>query len=57
MTVKGIKTKPAEARAIAPVVRLAKLESRGREEEEYVVLCEEVDKIPAEVRRLERATC
>lgn len=67
----GIMMKPAEARAMAPVVRFARLESWGKddEDEEDVVvvmvvvldwrtpLLGEEDTTPVEASRLERATC
>jgi len=56
MMVRGIRTKPAEARAMAPVVRLARFESWGKEDDEYFALGKVVDTIPVELRRFERAT-
>lgn len=63
MTVIGIMMNPADARAVAPVLRLAMLESRGNDEEEE----EEEEEWfgppfgtvtnPVEARMLERATC
>ncbi len=48
--------KPAEARAMAPVVRFAKLDNCGRDDEERAVFAG-TDTIPVEARRLERKTC
>ncbi len=55
MTVIGIMTKPTDARAIAPVVRLARLDSRGRLEDEYCALTLAASTMPADVRRLDLA--
>ena len=55
MTVMGIITKPTDARATAPVVRLAKLDSRGRLEDEYCALTLAASTRPADVRRLDFA--
>ena len=58
----GIMAKPALARAMAPVVRLARLLSWGSEEDEYVRAVEVeggsvAETMPVAARRLERATC
>lgn len=55
MTVIGIMTKPTDARAIAPVVRLARLDSRGRLEDEDCALTFAASTMPADVRRLDLA--
>ena len=57
MTVIGIITNPAEALAIAPVVRLAMLDNLGKLEEEYWALSTDACSMPVEVRRLDFATC
>ena len=48
---------PAETRAKAPVVRLARFDSLGREDEEYLAFDEEVATKPLILRMLERVTC
>ena len=56
MTVMGVMMKPAQTRAMAPVVRFAMLESLGSEDEYLASLCEAATS-PLDVRMLERATC
>ena len=48
---------PAETRAKAPVVRLARFESLGREDEEYLSFDPEETTRPVDARILELATC
>ena len=55
MTVIGIMMNPTDARAIAPVVRLARLDSRGRLDDEYCALTLAASTMPADVRRLDLA--
>lgn len=50
-------TKPADARAIAPVVKLAILLSLGRLEDEYSAFPLVASISPVDVRRLDLATC
>ena len=57
MTVIGIIINPAEALAIAPVVRLAILDNLGKLEDEYCALPTEACTTHVEVRRFDLATC
>ena len=57
MTVIGIITNPAEALAIAPVVKFATFVSLGKLEDEYCALTVDICNVPVDVRRLEFATC
>ena len=50
-------TNPAEALAIAPVVKLAMFDNLGKLEEEYWALSTDACTIPVDVRRLDCATC
>jgi len=53
----GIIMNPADALAIAPVVRFAILLNLGSEEEEYLVFFFPASTKPVEYRTLDLATC
>ena len=56
MTVMGIMMKPTDARATAPVVRFARLESRGSDEEEWFEELGGTSRSLVRVRISDRAT-
>ena len=57
MTVIGIIINPAEALAIAPVVKFAALDNLGKLDDEYSTLPTDACTIPVDVRRFAFATC
>ncbi len=57
MTVIGIMRNPADALAIAPVVRFAILLSLGSEDEEYWAVPFPASTNPVDVSRFDLATC